>query len=555
MKTSVNQRLGQSGVSLIVSTMLLVGFGLAGLKVVEMSATEITNSTSEMNSETAEAAAQAGLEAALHELYQGHDPTKTFSLGEASIDITTDPNLGLVTVSGIVDNGIAGDAKRTYQIETDFSSNNVILDVSQAFIQGRSLQGMLLQKSGSRTAIVDRVTVSWNQSDCAKNISCVEEMISPDNCKSEPNSYDSYVDPDHSNKVLVCHGGKTLSISASAWQNQGHSCHVNDSLGACSSEQIANADPQACSIDQLSETQQQELLACSIATGDNTLQTMTVEGTKIFEANLQYALSDDAPLSGEVFDVQDFVMQNSGAYTVNAIDLGSDIQNGTWFTVRIDFADKSYIEKSFQVFMKVPTETTDTPVVEQQTTVSTDPQAVVQGIDGDFHEDGGKVIVSDKDNYKLTVEVIAVEITCGTNGPYIPVKVDIAKNNIYSTAFSDEAVSAGQSTIIENLQTENAYKIRAKASLKSCSNFSTTVESTHKMVYSLVNGDFVPNSWAGFGGQKPVQEILSDYVSDNGKMKLAENQVILLFELGTKNNNDSADYQDLVVLITVDRMP
>lgn len=64
----------------------------------------------------------------------------------------------------------------------------------------------------------------------------------------------------------------------------------------------------------------------------------------------------------------------------------------------------------------------------------------------------------------------------------------------------------------------------------------------------LKNGDSVPEN-AGSMGQDSIADFVADYV-ENNKIVLEENEAIFLFELG-----DSSDYQDLVVLMTIDPAP
>ncbi|MCM8538418.1 MAG: type II secretion system GspH family protein [Lentisphaeraceae bacterium] len=67
---------------------------------------------------------------------------------------------------------------------------------------------------------------------------------------------------------------------------------------------------------------------------------------------------------------------------------------------------------------------------------------------------------------------------------------------------------------------------------------------------ALKNGDEVPNI-DGHLDQGDVESFLDGYIDENGKIVLADNQVILLFELGTTNMSSSAaDFQDLVILVT-----
>ncbi len=69
-------------------------------------------------------------------------------------------------------------------------------------------------------------------------------------------------------------------------------------------------------------------------------------------------------------------------------------------------------------------------------------------------------------------------------------------------------------------------------------------------VIALRDGDPLPEI-RGFSGQANVVEFLVNYI-ENGKIRLHENQVIYLFELGTSNlNSAAADFQDLVMIVTL----
>jgi parallel beta-helix repeat protein len=82
-----------------------------------------------------------------------------------------------------------------------------------------------------------------------------------------------------------------------------------------------------------------------------------------------------------------------------------------------------------------------------------------------------------------------------------------------------------------------------------------TVQSTSRSgnLVVLRDGDRVPKI-SGVNGQASAEAFLKPYISGGGKVKLADNQVIFLFELGTTNlNSSAADFQDLVVLLTLKR--
>ncbi|MCH2208838.1 MAG: type II secretion system GspH family protein [Lentisphaerales bacterium] len=72
---------------------------------------------------------------------------------------------------------------------------------------------------------------------------------------------------------------------------------------------------------------------------------------------------------------------------------------------------------------------------------------------------------------------------------------------------------------------------------------------------ALIHGDEVPNI-DGYLDQGNVESFLENYINDGGTINLADNQIIILFELGTTNMNSSAaDFQDLVILVTLVRAP
>lgn len=71
-------------------------------------------------------------------------------------------------------------------------------------------------------------------------------------------------------------------------------------------------------------------------------------------------------------------------------------------------------------------------------------------------------------------------------------------------------------------------------------------------VIVLCDGDDVP-SIPGFMNQNSLEEFVEDFIDPaTNKIVLDENQAIFLFELGTSNlNSSAADFQDLVVLLTL----
>ena len=84
----------------------------------------------------------------------------------------------------------------------------------------------------------------------------------------------------------------------------------------------------------------------------------------------------------------------------------------------------------------------------------------------------------------------------------------------------------------------------------------STGTANNELVMVLVNGDPVPDIPA-MADQASIQDFVEDYIDlDTGTINLNSNQVLYLFELGTEDPNSSAaDFQDLVLLLTLTTPP
>jgi len=99
----------------------------------------------------------------------------------------------------------------------------------------------------------------------------------------------------------------------------------------------------------------------------------------------------------------------------------------------------------------------------------------------------------------------------------------------------------------------STYYYNLDSSWKKTLEVSSTSNSPNLKV--LRNGDSVPEI-PGAMGQDSIADYLQDYVDENNKIVLEENEAIFLFELGTTDlSSSAADFQDLVVLLTVDPAP
>ena len=151
---------------------------------------------------------------------------------------------------------------------------------------------------------------------------------------------------------------------------------------------------------------------------------------------------------------------------------------------------------------------------------------------------------------KVRFEVLGSQISCGRRGKTIPVSTKIYTNQTEkiwdSDAPSDIPVQpAGTTFDVESIAGDGSV----------CGGFSMSVSTkdlTTPQVKVLVNGDPVPDILP-FGNQNTIESFVKKYV-ENGKIKIGDNEVIYLFELGEENQKNLAfDLQDNVVLATVEQ--
>ncbi len=149
----------------------------------------------------------------------------------------------------------------------------------------------------------------------------------------------------------------------------------------------------------------------------------------------------------------------------------------------------------------------------------------------------------------VTFEVLGGEITCTAQGGSIPVQT-----NLYINA-NKQTWDTNSSLTLSEQPAGTRFDVQSIAGNPSiCNGLGLTVSTTEantQQVMVLRNGDDVPPI-TPFANQNTIDFFLQQYVEDD-KIKIAENQAIYLFELGTTNKESSAfDLQDNVVLATVD---
>jgi hypothetical protein len=278
------------------------------------------------------------------------------------------------------------------------------------------------------------------------------------------------------------------------------------------------------------------------------------EGTTKLQVQGQQLMTlyDYAPgySSGTLINAVDLTLSSNNAPTpINKIEFANTLPAGKTYTITIHLADGSAIAKSFLDPVRGPSPPPDNGGGDDGAQADATP-----GYDVD--EDGD---VSVEPNRTVGVQALCSEITYGRNGPNIPVRASLGVNGSYSALFGGSAIDGGETYTAQSGESGQDYTLQAEAHYVSRgrTRFRSQYDSNDtRQVRTLVNGDRAP-PLAGFGGQKPVSECIQNYINgQNGIVQLQPNQVLLLFELGVNMarnpTSTAADFQDLVVLMTVD---
>ena len=168
-------------------------------------------------------------------------------------------------------------------------------------------------------------------------------------------------------------------------------------------------------------------------------------------------------------------------------------------------------------------------------------------------------VVKPQSSYVAKVSVLGAAIRSGSSD--IPVTMKVTIGNTVYQPFGSYANTNGdvndhnnprRHILTETHDANTPIVVSAQSWYKGDSYIATASNAGSQQVKVLRNGDDVPKI-DGFNGQNNIIHFVSDYLDgETGKVTLADNQVIYLFELGTTSMGSSAaDFQDLVVLITL----
>ncbi|MEL4897656.1 hypothetical protein [Crocosphaera sp. Alani8] len=160
--------------------------------------------------------------------------------------------------------------------------------------------------------------------------------------------------------------------------------------------------------------------------------------------------------------------------------------------------------------------------------------------------EGKKLILPKASTVKF--EILGGDVVCSSGGPEISVETSLFIDENEQTWDTDSPL------ILTDQPAGTTFDVKSVSDGRPNCDLGMTVSTTDKdspQVRVLVDGDEVPDI-TPFANQNTIDYFLRDYI-ENGKVKLADNEAIYLFELAVTNEQSSAfDLQDNVVLATVD---
>ncbi|PZD72971.1 hypothetical protein C1752_02696 [Acaryochloris thomasi RCC1774] len=159
-------------------------------------------------------------------------------------------------------------------------------------------------------------------------------------------------------------------------------------------------------------------------------------------------------------------------------------------------------------------------------------------------------------NSTMRIEIVGGAITCGAGGANIPTRADL-NFTVGNTTSTQTVSSAAAVHNWDNAPAGTTLDItgisEGDISSGTCNGSYTEANSASSspQVIALQNGDTVPN-YVPFDNQTSLDSYLDSITDANGKVSLAGNEVVFIYELGETDTSSSAfDMQDLVVRATI----
>jgi len=271
----------------------------------------------------------------------------------------------------------------------------------------------------------------------------------------------------------------------------------------------------------------------------------------------------DLGVSNNAIDSQELVLKHRGGQPVQVASLKIALDDGsgkTWTTPSVsgDVADGVW---SVGEKLRIPVNTSevcdgsgklDVQLVYKGQSSYVVGETTVPIAKGGFTIQDGSIVPAT--DYSATATVLGAGFTYGAGGPNIDIRLDVVigntsfdpwpgnindNGNPRTHTFSDQPANAAIKVAATG--DKNGIYIAPRTRWSNASN---------GWVYVLRDGDSPPNIGA-FGNQNSASSYVAPYLDGNGKISLNDNQAIYLFELGNSKTGSAADFQDVVVLVSL----
>ncbi|MFC6942843.1 type IV pilin N-terminal domain-containing protein [Salinirubellus sp. GCM10025818] len=157
-------------------------------------------------------------------------------------------------------------------------------------------------------------------------------------------------------------------------------------------------------------------------------------------------------------------------------------------------------------------------------------------------------------DYSADVELLGTAFTYGAGGPDIPIEMEVTVGDETNQPWPGNVNDGGNPRTTNYADREAGESIVVTAEAQPHEGYSghevDSVADEGTFVHVLRDGSDAPDV-EGFADQDDAEAFVAEYV-DDGAIELDDNQAIYLFELSHSTENSGADFQDAVVLVSLE---
>ena len=163
---------------------------------------------------------------------------------------------------------------------------------------------------------------------------------------------------------------------------------------------------------------------------------------------------------------------------------------------------------------------------------------------------GDDGVITTTGNVNATFEVLGSEITYGSGGPEVQVRVYASTNGgtTWVPLFNEEDVDGGETQAVLNIPNGSQVLLKVKGRYSWLFNRTYISNSGDGHIEVLRDGD-TPPAYDAFDNQEDLSTFLSRVIGSDGNISIGTYDAIFLAELGGLGTS-SADFQDAVVKVT-----